>query len=87
MISELYGLLFHAKYVINPYLDNIDVFPYVSRATGINFSRVLEVLLICDSKYLKTKILEYLYFPILSRIIGINFSHVLGIVWISARNP
>ena len=44
------GFLFHEKYVINPYVRNICVFPYFSCTTEIRFSHVLKIAWIFDSR-------------------------------------
>ena len=68
MFLELYGFLFHAKYVRSLYLRNICVFPYFSRTIGIHFSHVLKLVWFFASRerFKKLIIFERLCFPILS---------------------
>ena len=86
---ELYGFLLLPKYLRNPLLWNVCVFPYFSLAMGIHFFHILGIVWISASLKIVEKpiTLECLFFPILfSCIMEIHFSQVLGIVWISASS-
>ena len=87
---ELYGFLLHPKYLRNPLLWNVCVFPYFSLTMGIHFFHILGIVCISASLKLFEKpiTLEYLFFffPYFSRIMEIHFSQVLWIVWISASS-
>ena len=87
MFLELYGFLFHAKYVSNPYFWNIFVFPKFSRAMEIHFSHVLGIVCISDSREICKKhlTLECSVFSYFSRTIGNHFPHVLGTILLMWR--
>ena len=64
---ELYGFLLHPKYLRNPLLWNVCVFPYFSLTMGIHFFHILEMVWISASLKIVEKpiTLECLFFPIL----------------------
>ena len=47
---KLYGLMPHMKYVRNPQLCNVCVFPYISLTMSIHFSHVLRIVQVSVSR-------------------------------------
>ena len=90
MFWELYGFLCHPKYLRNPQLWNVYVFPHFSRTVEIHFPHVLGIIWISASpgifkKSINLKCLSFPTFPVLWKSTFPMF-WVLGIVWISASH-
>ena len=65
IFGDLYGLMLHMKYVKNPYLWNVYVFPHVSLTMRIYFSYVFGIVWVSVSLEIckKSIPLECLCFP------------------------
>ena len=78
MFWELYGFLFHPKYLRNPWIWNVCVFPYFSHTMQIYFSHALGIVWISASRKIfeKAITLEFLCFPHFSCTTEIHFQQV-----------
>ena len=85
---ELYGFLLHPKYLRNPLLWNVCVFPYFPFTMGFTFPYFGNFMgFYFTQNTSQTQHFGMLaFFPYFSRIMGIHFYHTLGIVWISASS-
>ena len=83
---EFYGFLLHPKYLRNPTLWNVCVFPYFSCIMEIQFFYVLGTAWISVSSAKISETLNFWNVCVFSYIpltMGIHFFYVLGIIWIS----
>ena len=84
---EFYGFLLHPKYLRNPSLWNVCVFPHFSCIMEIQFSHVLGTAWIFVSSAKISEALNFWNVCVFSYIyltMGIHFFYILGIIWISA---